>query len=82
MPSSKFFVNLHLPGPGRYDLVSTDADVAYYHALQKKVFADEEKRKQEETKRWVEMGLPESAVNGMRRRHVDSAITSYADSVF
>lgn len=65
MPSSKFFAKILLPDPGRYDLVSTDAEVADYRALQKKVLADEEKRKQEQRKRYLEMGLPESAVKGM-----------------
>lgn len=62
MPSPKFFSKIHLPGPGLYDLVSTYAEVADYRALEQRVLADEEKRKYEQRKRYVNMGLPETAV--------------------
>ncbi|ERF69830.1 hypothetical protein EPUS_08031 [Endocarpon pusillum Z07020] len=51
MPQSKLFSKFHLPGPGPYDLASSDAEVAGYHALKQKVLADEEKRRQAEKMR-------------------------------
>lgn len=51
MPQSKLFSKFHFPGPGPYDLASSDAEVAGYHALKQKVLADEEKRRQAEKKR-------------------------------
>lgn len=50
MPQSNFFLKLHLPGPGAYDLVSSDAEVAGYYALKQKVMEDEEKCRQAKKK--------------------------------
>ncbi len=66
MPQSKFFAKFRLPGPGPYDLVSTDAEVADYHVLKQKILADEEKRKQ--ARRMLKMESRESGMKGMRRR--------------
>jgi hypothetical protein len=66
MPGSKFFSKFQLPEPGPYDLVSTDAEVADYRALKKKVLADEVKRKHAQRKLYLDMGLPASAIKGMR----------------
>ena len=59
MPQFKLFSKFHLAGPGPYDLASSDAEVAGYHALKQKVLADEENRRQAEKKRLlIETGSP------------------------
>jgi hypothetical protein len=66
MAPSRFFANLHLPGPGPYDLASTEAEIAGYHAVCQKVRADAEIRKQAEKKAklLVDVEAPESGING------------------
>ncbi len=68
MPQLNLFSKFHLAGPGPYDLASSDAEVAGYHALKQKVLADEEKRRQAEKKRLlIEVEAPGFAKQGMWR---------------
>ena len=65
MPHLKVFSKFHLAGPGPYDLVSSDAEVAGYHALKQKVLADQEKRRQAEKQRLlIEAEAPGYAKQG------------------
>jgi hypothetical protein len=64
MTLSKILSSFPLPGPGPYDLASSEAEVAGYYALRKKVLADEEsRRKQAEAKKRLheETGGPQGS---------------------
>jgi hypothetical protein len=53
-----------LAKPGAKDLGSSDADIAFYNALTQKVLADEAEKKENQRKRSIAMGLPESSTEG------------------
>ncbi|KAF7505036.1 hypothetical protein GJ744_001490 [Endocarpon pusillum] len=51
-----------LTQPGAKDLASSDAEIAYYKAIEQKVKAEEAAKKEAQKKRSIAMGLPESAL--------------------
>jgi hypothetical protein len=73
MAPSRIFANWPLCGPGPYDLASTDAPIAGYHAVSQKVRADAELRKQAEKKGKLLIGM-EASENGINGTWNDVAI--------
>ena len=63
---SNFLAKFRLPGPGPYDLASSDAELAGYYAFERKVLADEKKRRPAEKKKQllIEMGSQDSDQQG------------------